>query len=159
MISYQKRLLTSSIFVAQVRKSPNVGQIHREANDWQQKVYFLAPSFSVDVGGGSARSRAPSRGGDDGGTGVLDTILVLHQYQFYFFLLHIALLQRGDRRELVFWQNLDVHLVGGCVQSPRGRAALTAPCGFLRSRWLKSWRWVEDRYPAGKNLTKELSPV
>lgn len=148
-------LLTSSIFVAQVRKSPNICQVHREANDRQEKVYFLAPSFSAVVGSG--RTSAVARGGNDGGTGVLDTILVLHQYQFYLFFLHIARFQRGHRWELVFWQNLDIHLLW-CVRCPRWPGALTAPYGFWRSRWSESVRLDKDGNPADKKRRRECSP-
>ena len=148
-------LLTSSIFVAQVRKSPNIGQVHCEANDRQEKVYFLAPSFSFVLGSGG--TRAVARGGNDGGTGVLDAILVLHQYQFYLFFLHIALFERGHRRELVFWQDLDIHFLW-CVRSPRWPGALTAPCGFWRSRWSESVRSDMDGNPADKTRTSECSP-
>lgn len=145
-INQSVTVLTSSILVAQVRKSPNIGQVHREANDRQEKVYFLAPSFSVL---GSGRTCAVARSRNDGGAGVLDTILVLHQYQFYFFFLHIALFQRGHRRELVFWHNLDIHLLW-CVRCPRRPGALTAPCVFWRSRWLESVRLDQDGNPADK---------
>lgn len=67
-----------------------------------------------------------ARGGDDGGTGVLDAVLVLHQYQFDLLFLHIALFQRGNRGELVLWHNLDIHLLWS-VRCPRWPGALTAP--------------------------------
>lgn len=50
-------------------------------------------------------------GGDDGGAGVLHPILVFEQYQLHLLLLHIALFERSDRRQLVFWRHLDVHLL------------------------------------------------
>lgn len=147
-------LLTSSIFVAQVRKPPNIGQVHSEANDRKEKVYFLAPSFSLLRSG---RTCAVARGGNDGGAGVLDTILVLHQYQFYLLFLHITLFQRGHRRELVFWHDLDIHLLW-CVRSPRWPGALTAPCGFWRSRWSEACAWMRTPIPADKKRIRQCSP-
>lgn len=73
-------LLTPSIFVAEVRESPNIGQVHREANDRQEKVYFLAPSFSFVLSVGSGETNVLAGGGNDGGTRVLDAILALDQY-------------------------------------------------------------------------------
>lgn len=104
--------LTPSVLVAQVRESPNIGQVHREADDGQQKVYFLAPSFSAVVRSGRSRLGRGAR--DDGGAGVLDPVLVLHQDQFHLLLLLIALFERRHRGELVLRHNLDVHLAGSC---------------------------------------------
>ena len=140
--------LTSSIFVAQVRKSPNVSQVHREANDRQQKVYFLAPGFSLLVGHGSGVTREVAGGGDDGGAGVLDAILVLHQDQFYLFFLHIALFQRGHRRQLVFWQNLDVHLLCGWGHGEESRAGPAPSQPPLRELvvWVAALEWGSRRF-------------
>lgn len=44
------------------------------------------------------------------------------------------------------------------VRSPRWPGALTAPCGFWRSRWSESVRLDEDGNPADKNPTSECSP-
>lgn len=70
-----------------------------------------------------------ARCGNDGGAGVLDAILVLHQYQFYLPFLHIALFQRGDRRELVFRQDLDIHLGCGAVGAHAGPVLSRPPAG------------------------------
>ncbi len=141
-------LLTSSIFVAQVRKSPDIGQVHREANDRQEKVYFLAPSFSVVLGSG--RTCAAAGGGNDGGTGVLDAILVLHQYQFYLLFLHIALFQRGHRGELVFWQNLDIHLLCGAYEAHAGPVLSRPPAGSGGADGLSRCAWIRTAIPLTK---------
>lgn len=141
--------LTSSVFVAQVWKSPNIGQVHSEANNGQEKVYFLAPSFSVALRRRSGQTHAVPRGGNNGGAGVLDTILVLDQYQFYLFFLHIALFQRCDRWQFVLWQDLDVHLL---------RDECTKPSPV---RWSHSSLWVlvELAFWVGKNSNKGLFPT
>lgn len=142
-------LPTSSIFVAQVRKSPNIGQIHREANDRQEKVYFLAPSFSV-VLEGSGRTCEAARGRNDGGTGVLDAILVLHQYQFYLLFFHIALFERGHRRELVFWQNLDIHLLCGAYEAHADPVLSRPPAGSGGGDGLSRCAWIRTAIPLTK---------
>lgn len=140
-------LLTPSIFVAQVGKSPNIGKVHREANDRQEKVYFLSPSFSVVLGSGT--TCAVTGSWNDGGTGVLDTILVLYQYQFYLLFLHIALFQWGHRRKLVLRHDLDIHLLW-CVRCPRWPGALTAPCGFSYGRLSEPVRLEKEGNHADK---------
>ncbi len=43
----QATKLTSTILVAQIRKPPDICQIHSKSDDWQQKVSLLSPSFPV----------------------------------------------------------------------------------------------------------------
>lgn len=129
--------LTPSVLVAQVRESPNIGQVHREADDGQQKVYFLSPSFSAVVRSGRSRPGGGAR--DDGGAGVLDPVLVLHQDQFHLLLLLIALFERRHRGELVLRHNLDVHLVSGALTAPQAparpaRLAWEMPIKLSKSR-------------------------
>lgn len=42
---------TSTIFVAEIREPPDVGQVDGETDDRQQKVHFLTPGLAL-VGGG-----------------------------------------------------------------------------------------------------------
>lgn len=105
--------LTTSILVAEVRESPDIGQVHCEAYDGKEKVYFLSPCFSLLQLLSRAGGAVHAGGGHDGRTGILDPILVHHQYQFHFLLLHIAGFQRGHWWQLVVWQDLDVHLFSG----------------------------------------------
>ena len=38
---------TSAVFVAEIRESPDVGQINSKADDGQQEVHLLRPDFAL----------------------------------------------------------------------------------------------------------------
>lgn len=110
----QKRCaLTPSIFVAEVGKPPDVGQVHGEADDGEEEVDLLAPGLPVL--GAVARGGG---GGQEAAGGVLHPVVLLHQDQ-----LHVlprgrrprALRQGGHHRHFAVGLDLFVH---PCLKHP-----------------------------------------
>lgn len=84
-----KTNLTSSVFVTQVGEPPHICQVHGKAYDRKQKVQFLAPCLPVFLIRGSGGAAAGARRGHYRGIRVLDAVLLLHQDQLHFLLLHV----------------------------------------------------------------------
>lgn len=93
------RVLTSAVFIAQIREPPHVGQVHGEADDREEEVQFLAPSLALRHFG--ARARAGAR--------VLQTVVLFDQDELHILLLHGVRFERGHRRQLVLGHHLHVH--------------------------------------------------
>lgn len=72
--------LTSTIFVAQVREPPDVGEVHGEADDRQEEVDLLAPGLTLLSGWVCLTA-----GTDQGRGSELHSILLLHQDQLHLF--------------------------------------------------------------------------
>lgn len=72
--------LTSSIFVAQVGKSPDVGQVHSKAYHRQEEVDLLPPGLPVFLLTGVFLAGGCSH---QGCGGELNPVLLLYQYQLH----------------------------------------------------------------------------
>lgn len=86
-----KIILTSSVFVTQVGEPPHICQVHGKAYNRKQKVQFLAPRLPLFIIRGSGGAAAGARRAHYRGIRVLDPVLLLHQDQLHFLLLHVQL--------------------------------------------------------------------
>lgn len=77
------RVLTSAVFVAQIREPPHVGQVHSEADDGEQEVQFLAPCLAIRRLGARAGAR------------VLQAVALFDQDELHILLLHGVRFERG----------------------------------------------------------------
>lgn len=93
--------LTSPIFIAEVRKPPDIGQVHRKPDDGQQKIHLLLPSFSLFFQGHHHCPRGnDGKGGRSGGTTPTPSYLPITHHLLIFlvilFNLSISILAPDD---------------------------------------------------------------